>query len=165
MKILVLSDSHGALRLMRNAIEKLKPDTVIHLGDFYDDIMTVAEDYPQLVFHCVPGNCDQFRVRPDVPRTLCYPVGGVWLYMTHGHLQGVKSGLRRLTDEGRNSHAQAVLYGHTHCPDCHQEADGLWVLNPGSCGHSGGTVALIETNDGAISNCKLIAVADLEVMK
>ena len=37
MKILVLSDSHSALSFMRSCIETVKPDRIIHLGDYYDD--------------------------------------------------------------------------------------------------------------------------------
>ncbi len=161
MKLLVIADSHGARRHMKTTIDALKPDAVIHLGDYYDDAETVAQDYPQLVFHMVPGNCDQFRVSPDTARTLCYNIGGVRLYMTHGHLHGVKSGTSRLAFSGRDAHAQAVLYGHTHIPDCRQE-DGLWIFNPGSCGHSGGTVGIIETKDGQITGCRIEKISDLE---
>ena len=37
MKLLVLSDSHSSLRFMRLCMDKVKPDGVIHLGDYYDD--------------------------------------------------------------------------------------------------------------------------------
>ena len=37
MKILVLSDSHSSHRFMRECIESVKPDAVIHLGDFVRD--------------------------------------------------------------------------------------------------------------------------------
>ena len=36
MKILVLSDSHSALQFMRQCVESVKPDAIIHLGDFFD---------------------------------------------------------------------------------------------------------------------------------
>ncbi len=163
MKLLVLSDSHAARRFMKDAIEKLKPDAVIHLGDFYDDAQVLAQDYPYLVFHTVPGNCDQFRVCRDVAQTLCYSVGGVRLYMTHGHLHGVKSGTHRLALDGRKAGAQAVLYGHTHAPDCRKEDD-LWIFNPGSCGHAGGTVGIIETNNGQIISCQIIKLWELEAL-
>ncbi len=161
MKILVLSDSHGALRFMRNAISRLMPDAVVHLGDHYDDVQTIAEEYPHLIFHCVPGNCDQFRVSPDVARTLCYCVGGVRLYMTHGHLHGVKSSLYRLVSEGRKAGAKGILFGHTHQTHCEYE-DGVWILNPGSCGHSGGSVGMIEIKDGNITDCRVFPLTDLE---
>lgn len=162
MKILVLSDSHSSLRFMRQCVQKLKPDTVIHLGDYYDDAQTLEEEFPNLVFHKVPGNCDQYRCSPFAKRILNYPVGGVRLYMTHGHTHNVKMTLSLLLADARKGKSQAVLYGHTHIPDCHQEEDGLWVLNPGSCGHSAGSVGVIETRDGQITECYLLTNADLE---
>ena len=56
MKILVLSDSHSGLSFMRYAIRTVKPDAVIHLGDYFDDGQTVADENPHLVFHQVAGN-------------------------------------------------------------------------------------------------------------
>ena len=85
MKILVLSDSHSALSFMRQCIEKLKPDCVIHLGDHYDDGQAMAEEYPQLLMYQVPGNCDKYRCPPFVQEMLVKRIGGVEFYMTHGH--------------------------------------------------------------------------------
>ena len=165
MKILVLSDSHSALRFMRDAIRIIKPDAVIHLGDYYDDAQALREENPHIVFHTVPGNCDRYRCAPDVPQTLCYCIGGVKLYMTHGHLHGVKSGIYRLLLDARRQKAQAALYGHTHEADCHLEEDGLWVLNPGSCGHAGGSVGILETDNNTITACRVLRQADLEEYK
>ena len=164
MKILVLSDSHASLRLMRSFIRTVRPDAVIHLGDFYDDGRTIAEENPHIRFHQLPGNCDRFRAPQDMPPVMYYDVCGVRLYMTHGHLHNVKSSTARLLSDARKAQVQAVLYGHTHIPDCHQEPDGLWVLNPGSCGHGAGTAGVIETESNAISACYLISEAALEGM-
>ena len=164
MKILVLSDSHSALRFMRRCITRIKPDTVIHLGDYYDDASALAEENPHLVFHQVPGNCDRYRCPMNTLEVLDYPVCGVRLYMTHGHRHMVKSGIGGLVAAARRSGAQAALYGHTHRADCHQEADGLWVLNPGSCGSSDGSAGLIETDGKTITACRIIRQADLEEM-
>ena len=46
MKILVLSDSHSALRFMRQCIDRVKPHAVIHLGDYFDDGEAMKEEYP-----------------------------------------------------------------------------------------------------------------------
>lgn len=53
------------------------------------------------------------------------------------------------------------MYGHTHVADCHREEDGLWVLNPGSCGYSGGSAGIIEIQDGKIREVRLLREADL----
>ncbi len=162
MKILVLSDSHSGLHFMRSAISAVKPDALIHLGDYYDDGETVAQEYPNLLCHLVAGNCDRLRSYRILPEMLCYTVCGVKLYMAHGHNHHVKSGLYSLLTDARKNGAAAALYGHTHIADCHREADGLWVLNPGACGSSGGSVGFIKTDNGKITSCRILRQADLE---
>ena len=162
MKILVLSDSHSALSFMRLCIERVQPDAVIHLGDHYDDGETIREEYPGLrVFH-VPGNCDRYRCPPNVSEILVDNVLGVELYMTHGHKHNVKFDTGRLLAAARACRVQAVLYGHTHVPNCYREPDGLWVLNPGSCGYYGGTAGLILVENRQIVSCNVIKQEDLE---
>ena len=162
MKILVLSDSHSSLTFMRKAIVAVKPDAVVHLGDHYDDGIAMAEEFPHLAFHIVPGNCDRYRMLRQEPEVRCYEVCGVRLFMTHGHMQSVKSSLYRLIYDARSMEAKAALYGHTHVADCHQN-DGLWVINPGSAGYGRKTGAVIETTEGEIVNCRIIDEFDLEV--
>ena len=162
MKILVLSDSHSALRFMRSCVDAVKPDAIIHLGDHYDDAQALAEEYPHIPMHAVPGNCDRFRCPPGTPEVLCYDVGGVRLFMTHGHRHNVKFDTAWLLADARSKQAAAVLYGHTHVAECRQESDGLWVLNPGSSGYGGGSAGLIETGDGTITACRLLMPGYLE---
>ena len=162
MKILVLSDSHSSMRFMYRCVDRLKPNMVVHLGDYYDDGETLAQVYPNLTVHQVAGNCDRYRAPVGAREMLCYKLGGVMTYMTHGHLFHVKLGIGALTAEARRYGAQAVLYGHTHIPDCHQETDGLWVLNPGSAGS--GTAGILETDGQAITACYLLTETDLEGM-
>lgn len=165
MKILVFSDSHSALRIMRLAMERICPDAVIHLGDYVNDAEVIASEYPNIRFYMVAGNCDRYRVSTDFPETLVESVRGVWVYMTHGHIQHVKSDLEMLLFNARRRGAQIALYGHTHIPDCRQLEDGLWVMNPGSCGHSCGSVGCIEMRDDGTVFCRLIRHTDLEEMQ
>lgn len=161
MKILVLSDSHATLSFMRRCIEAVKPDAVIHLGDHFDDGAAMKEENPQIPFYQVPGNCDRYRCMPNQPEILIDRVCGVDLYMTHGHKHSVKSYLGALLRDARTAGADAVLYGHTHMADCHREDDGLWVLNPGSCGYFGGSAGFILVEDGEITSCRILKDADL----
>ncbi len=147
---------------MRHCVRAVKPDALIHLGDYFDDGAVLAEENPHILCHQVPGNCDRGRSVAYHPEVLCYTVGGVMLYMTHGHNHHVKTGLYALLRDARSMGAQAALYGHTHVADCHQEEDGLWVLNPGTCGHFGGSAGLIETENGNITVCRLLQQSDLE---
>jgi len=161
MRILVMSDSHSTMRYMRLAISKIKPDAVIHLGDHYDNAETLEEEYSHIRFHKLPGNCDRYRCPPDTPQFLCYCVGGVKFYMTHGHLHDVKTGLYRLIADARKMNAQAALYGHTHIADRRQDGD-LWIVNPGACNSAEGSVAVIETADTTICSCTILRLSDLE---
>lgn len=161
MKILVLSDSHAALSFMRRCIEAAKPNAVIHLGDYYDDAMIMKEEFPEIPFFSVPGNCDRYRCPPGQSEILIEKIDGVNLYVTHGHRHKVKLQLGLLLRDARACRADAALYGHTHQADCHQEADGLWVLNPGSCGYYGGSAGLIETKNGRIETCRILRDSDL----
>ena len=162
MKILVLSDSHSAMSFMRRCVEAVKPDALIHLGDFLDDGAALAEEFPGIPFYQVPGNCDRYRCAPGQPEILVERVLGVDLYLTHGHRHNVKLYLGALLRDARDCHVAAALYGHTHIADCHREEDGLWVLNPGSCGYYGGSAGLIEVEQGKICGCRILKDADLE---
>lgn len=162
MKILVLSDSHSGLRFMRQCIDAVKPNAVIHLGDYYDDGQAMAQEYPHLYFYGVPGNCDRYFNIMGAPEKLCMQVCGIRLYMTHGHLHGVKSGLSRLIDDAKEKQVQVVLFGHTHCPFCDRTEDGLWILNPGTCACDSGTAGLMIVENGKISDCRVLQQSDLE---
>ena len=76
----------------------------------------------------------------------------------------MKSTTTRLIQDARTSGATAVLYGHTHIPECHMEEDGMWVLNPGSSGSWGGSVGLIAVENGKIISCRNLGLMDLEEM-
>lgn len=161
MKILVLSDSHSAMSFMRLCVDRVKPDAIVHLGDHFDDAEALQEEYPGIRMYRVPGNCDYYRCPPGQPEILVDRVCGVELYMTHGHKHRVKSYLGALLRDARACRVQVVLYGHTHVADCRQEEDGLWVLNPGSCGYYGGSAGLIETQNGKILSCRILKDGDL----
>ena len=46
MKILVFSDSHSSRRFMRQCVDVLQPDGIIHLGDMVQDGEVLSEEYP-----------------------------------------------------------------------------------------------------------------------
>lgn len=161
MKILVLSDSHATLSFMRRCVDAVKPNAIVHLGDHFDDGEALREEYSHISFYQVPGNCDRYRCPPGQPEILVQRVCGVLLYMTHGHKHSVKSYLGALLRDARLSGAAAALYGHTHVADCHREDDGLWVMNPGSCGYFGGSAGILEVQDGKIVSCRIIGDSDL----
>lgn len=160
MKLLVLSDSHAGLSFMRYCVEQLSPDAIIHLGDYYADGQTLAEEFPHIPLYQVPGNCDLHRGYIPDPEIQVLEFRKVRLYVTHGHRHQVKHGLYALLADARAAGAAAVLFGHTHQAVCCQEGQ-LWVLNPGAGGSWGGSCGLLEIHDGKILSCRVIHSADL----
>lgn len=155
MKLLVLSDSHASLYAMRQCVERVRPDAIIHLGDYFDDGQVLAQEYPALAYYAVPGNCDRYRLMCTEAETKLEIVGGVRMMLTHGHLHHVKQTLLPLTADARAMRADIVLFGHTHEALCRREADGLWVLNLGSCGYGGTSAGIIEIDGGKITACRI----------
>lgn len=162
VRILVVSDSHSGISFMLRCAEALKPDVIIHLGDYYDDGEVLRDACPNARTYLLPGNCDRYRAPVFAREIITDRIGGVSVYMTHGHKHSVKSTLVRLLADARTAGCGVVLYGHTHQALCRQEPDGLWVMNPGSCGYYGGSAGLIEIEDGAVRLCRLLREADLE---
>lgn len=153
MKILVLSDSHGHLSTMEDAISREKPDYIFHLGDHQRDARKLGKRFPQIPIYSVPGNCD--LPLPTETLTLRQELGGVSMLLTHGHAYGVKSGLLRMELAAREAGVQVAVFGHTHVPYC-QENDGLWMMNPGSCGY-GTTYGIIQVEQGQVQ-CRLASI-------
>lgn len=158
-KVVVFSDSHSGLSFMRRAIHVLKPNAFIHLGDHYDDGAVIAEENPGIPNYIVQGNCD-WSLCFSEPEQMCLKVFGVLMLLTHGHRYGVKAGTGKLEAYARSQGAQAALYGHTHRADCRQEGD-LWVLNPGTCSHYGGSVGLMLIENNQIVDCRIITGEEL----
>lgn len=160
MKILVFSDSHASISFMCKCVEWCEPDAIVHLGDYYRDGQTVAEEYPHIPTYQVPGNCDAHRGYIPDPEIRLMDLGGVRIYMTHGHRHGVKQTLCKLLHEARAVNAQLVLFGHTHSAVCQQE-NGLWTLNPGPATY-GGSAGVVEIQNKRITACRLLYPEDLK---
>ena len=132
MKILVVSDSHGSIQGIRDAIFVERPDYLVHLGDCCGDLNEIRAENPMLPMVAVRGNCDLYDMEQSI-RIAEYC--GVRIMITHGHLYGVKNGLLRLELAAREKKAEVILFGHTHQAYC-DNSGGLWMMNPGSCGGS-----------------------------
>ena len=55
MKILVVSDSHGSVGTILTAIDREKPDVLIHLGDGLNDLQDIKFSGQ---IYGARGNCD-----------------------------------------------------------------------------------------------------------
>ena len=120
MNILVLSDSHGNISNMEEAVEREKPDMILHLGDCWRDAERLA----------VPGNCD---CRPEEPAEKLLFLGDCCVLICHGHTCGVKTSLLTAGLKAEQDHLDAFLFGHTHKPLVDKRGRTLF-LNPGAVG-------------------------------
>ena len=146
MTLLILSDSHRKMNYMCQAVDQVRPDRIVHLGDHDRDAMRLAERYPEIPLWSVSGNCDYGASPERIVETL----EGVRLFMTHGHTLRVKYGLLRAELAAREAEANVLLFGHTHRAMCDWH-NGLWILNPGSCSGMGPvTYATLELDRGAV---------------
>ena len=130
MRILVLSDSHGAVDRMRQAVELSTPQHMLFLGDCLPDADALQAAFPQLPMTTVPGNCDWSST--EEPERLI-ELGGKRILMMHGHTRSVKYTLLNAVCAAREYGADILLFGHTHCPLV--DWDGaLYTMNPGAAG-------------------------------
>lgn len=156
MKIIVLSDSHRTMQYMMDAIEIEYPDYVIHLGDHTSDADELEQRYPYLPILSIKGNCDFNPVKKELAVA---EYGGIRVMAAHGHRYGVKSGLLRYLLAAKEAQADVALFGHTHLAVC-EKHDGVWLLNPGSCGYcSKPTYGLIEIQNGFVT-CEVRNIID-----
>lgn len=137
MRILVLSDTHGDFNTLRAIVERQREitDLFLHLGDGERDVRNLLSLYPDLPIRFVRGNCDQGT---DTPFCEELQAQKVKLFMTHGHLLGVKYTLDRIEREAKHCGARVALYGHTHSQFYSYER-GIHILNPGSPSFPRGT--------------------------
>jgi len=163
MKILVFSDSHGKSKAISDNIRlHLNNDGVDHvffLGDGLRDFLSVMEEFPDIPYNFVPGNCDYGIVIPNnvKDRMSLGPitVGNKKFLIMHGHMHEVKKTYQRAVDYAIDMGADILLFGHTHWA-FDETLDGSFgghvrAINPGSCGSSiNPTYALINIVGGQV---------------
>jgi len=129
VQILVFSDSHGSKSNMNTAIQT-HPDInyIIHLGDWGTDIDDIANETSSYIIEVVQGNCD---IRDTYPNAKVLQLEGKRIFLTHGHIYGVKNSLISLIAKGLKEQADVVLFGHTHLPLIDLK-NNMLLVNPGS---------------------------------
>ena len=130
MRLAGFSDTHGNTNLMPQAVRRMQPDILVHLGDHIRDSRLLASEFPSIPLYAVPGNCDFASREQD---TLEFFAGPVKVFATHGHRYYVKSTMDSLLNAAHFSGAQLVLYGHTHIARIDYYG-GMTVVNPGTSG-------------------------------
>ena len=114
MNILIFSDSHGGISNIEKMLERQisSPDAIVFLGDGLRDLDRVDTGESEL--YCVRGNCDFYSPLEQDEQLIS--LGGVRIFITHGHLYSVKSGFSALAERAMRIGADALLFGHTHTP-------------------------------------------------
>ena len=139
LKVLVFSDSHGQLELMKEAVMAEQPELVLHLGDYVRDFEALQKLFPQLSMEHVAGNCDYPIYGDD--RVL--ELENLRIFMTHGHRYRVKQTLLSAVYAAREENADLLLFGHTHRGVILEEP-GLVCMNPGAAGTGSYGVVVLE---------------------
>ncbi len=129
---------------------------LLFLGDGDRAFCELRENYPLMGFVGVGGNCDGFAafIGEELPDERVLNIGGVKIYMTHGHRTGTSDEV--LGWRATSKSANVALYGHTHIPHLgeYKAANGktVKVFNPGSIGDPrGGSCAsygIMEIKEG-----------------
>ena len=131
MKVLVFSDSHGALPFANEILRKESEcETVFFLGDGIDEAEKMRDRYPDKKFIIVKGNNDWYS-QAD---TEAYKyIDGVTIMACHGHKLNVRFALRDLLTSAQSVRANVALYGHTHKNGMYNDpVTGICAINPGA---------------------------------
>ncbi|WAW15231.1 metallophosphoesterase family protein [Peptostreptococcus equinus] len=128
MRILVISDTHSAKKLMDKLKVKLAGniDMIIHAGDHFEDSIYLKSILNVPVM-AVVGNCDFNTAEKE----LDFELEGINIFLTHGHKYGVKSSDDLIVQRAKKVNAKIAIYGHTHIKE-DKEIEGVRVINPGS---------------------------------
>lgn len=123
-RILIMSDSHGLTSELQTIKSRHEVDHYIHVGD-----SELETNSPFIEgYQSVSGNCDW---NATFPNNIYIDEGGIRIFVTHGHLYGVKSSLLKLQYAATENDAQIICFGHSHILYC-EKIDNRIYINPGS---------------------------------
>jgi len=129
MRIVVFSDSHGNVDILRQVmLVQSSAEVLIHLGDGERDFEQLRADYPDKVMRNVRGNSDWGSGSKLMDSII---LDHKRIIFAHGHTFNVKQSPSLLLDEARGVGAHIALFGHTHFSMTDYK-DGIYLMNPGS---------------------------------
>lgn len=151
-RIGIISDTHGLLR--SEVVETMKGcEAILHGGDInsaqiLDELNVIAPTY------VVRGNNDKEWAK-DLPETLSVELHGIRFFMVHNK--------RYIPKNLKNT--DVVVFGHSHKYE-EKHADGILMLNPGSCGPRRFTMpitfAVLEIEDDHSFRVEKIEIAHMK---
>ncbi len=123
----VLSDTHGDTDAVKRVYAALPDaDAWAFLGDGQREANWLMEHSGKPVY-TVKGNCDAGDIESEQVITL----GGVRIFMTHGHAYAVALNSYRIMLRAQELDCAVALYGHTHVSEI-EYAGGVQIVCPGS---------------------------------
>ncbi len=124
----IISDVHHDTYSLRRLLPIINAsDYFVFCGDGISDVMTVIGEITANSV-CVRGNCDFGSIVSD---RASLRMGKTDVFVTHGHLYGVKQSVRDLADIAKERGCGIVFFGHTHSYT-DLEIDGVRMINPGA---------------------------------
>ena len=107
MKFLIVSDTHGRMYNLEEAMEREEFDGMIHCGDVegMDDLIKSKVNGP---CYMVMGNNDWFS---NLPAEIQVNIDDYRAFITHGHNYGVSLGLEGIYAEALSRGVDIVLFG------------------------------------------------------
>ena len=177
-KMFIASDIHGDAQTTEKLLRRYREsgaEKLVLLGDvlYHGPRNDLPEGYaPKKVIEllnpfkneilAVRGNCDVYS---KLPLEESLQAEDKSIFITHGHLYGVKSSTERLMYAGVEREADIILFGHTHeglCEYVDEECFGrpFYLVNPGSIAqpmYGNPTFAVIEIRNSDV----LVSVAPL----
>jgi len=130
MKILLISESHGARRELLHLLQYEKYDRVIFLGNYCSDLESLPfkHNFPPIV---VRGFRDPFHNKPIEIRT---KIGEYMFHITNGYNFNVKDdGIKKMIDYARVRDIDCVLFGDDE-NEFVKLIGSVWFINPGAFG-------------------------------
>lgn len=135
MKLLITSDVHGNLDLLKEVIH-LHNNILFHINA--GDMALPLKTYESYHIIAVKGNND-FGI--DLPYMRLLDIEDKKILLTHGHHEHVKYGLERLSIKAKFHQVDICIFGHTHIPFS-KMIDGILYINPGAL--SSGSYCIYE---------------------
>ena len=156
MRIGIMSDSHGNTMAIDAAVQLAGAvDLWLHAGDCIQDAeyLQLAADTEVAL---VAGNCDW--PGSSAPQERIVAAGGHRIFLTHGHVYGVRYDTEALQEAAGEQGADIAVYGHTHVAEI--SPGDIFVLNLGSVARprdeSQGSFLLLDLVEGHSPKVKLV---------
>ncbi|HID24885.1 MAG TPA: metallophosphoesterase [Thermoplasmata archaeon] len=134
MRVGVVSDSHGEIKNLKRAVEKLiekhSVEVIVHLGDNYDDAVVLKNLGIKVIR--VPGVFSNHYQNKNIFNRVVETFNGKRVLITHtekSHENDLPDDLKPEELIGKKA-VDVVFYGHTHIPKV-EERQGILYVNPG----------------------------------